>query len=322
MSQFDVINRSILHQANVLNNEYKLLMFIDNMQNEQGKEWYEALPLMDTNQFLAHLATKVHLHRFRYKGAEKMLKRLETAGYLAVEELKVQVTEKWRDIVDEYGGYLQNGAKVEDQKVLANLDILFDDIDRPKTQNFKTYRAIVNKFVYEGNKAFKRKIVSEALKARLDKFKDLLKSDYQLKQFFEGRLRANAEADNPPNGPPDKAKGRNTEGGKYSNAEMQKNIDERLNWRINLTMTEAMFFQELENTKFWIELKGKRKMPLTEAEQTRLEWVLDALSNVEGSRGVYQKRVKTLKAEQAATTGAPIAADVAKLMAQINIKKV
>jgi hypothetical protein len=99
------IKQGIRMTAYVSNNEYLLLMGIDTLQTNQGKEWYEALERMTPNQFLTYLAQLVHSNQFSYKATEKMLKRLEMRGLLVFEPLKVQVTDKWRDIVDEYGGY-------------------------------------------------------------------------------------------------------------------------------------------------------------------------------------------------------------------------
>jgi hypothetical protein len=316
MSQFYVTNLGIISDTNVLHNEYFLLMNIDNLMNAQGKEWYEAAPKMSQIKFMEHLARLVHKVRFGYKGVEEMLKRLQDDGYIICEPLKVQVTDKWRDIVEANGGYIQ--YKISDEALLKKVDDLFADVWTPKTKNLKEYKETVRQFTYEAKKALKRGILKPEWKERLVKFEALLKSDFLLKQFFEARLKANAEADNPPNAPPN---GAYTEGGQYSNIEMQKQIDGRLNWRINLSMTEAMFFQELKNTKYWIELKSKRKMTLTEAEKSRLEWALEGLTDIEGSKALYRKRIASLKAKEAENQG-PVDPTVAAVMAKAKLTTV
>ncbi len=325
------IKQGIRLAANVRNNEYLLLMNIDNMQQQQGKDWYESTG-SSTKNFLVHLSNLVNYNNFSDTGVEKLIKRLQENGYVLMEGLRIQVTEKWRNIVDEYGGYLNHGDKTteqihaeEDEKLLNAVRKGLRDVEQPKTQNIKVFRASVNKLVYDGNKAFKRKLIDANFKATLDELAKLLKSDYLLKQYFDNALVNNSRAA-PPNAPtkyaPDKPDSKpNTEGGKYTNDEIVKQLAEREDWRIHLNMSQATFFSEMSNTKFWSELALKRGLPLTEKQQVKFDWCVEGLSDPEGSKAFYQKRIEKLKAEQSTATG-PIDPSVLTSMAGIEVKKV
>ena len=77
MSQFDVINRNIKHQAQVSTNDMLLLMNVDNLQHAQGKDWYEAIEGMTQEAFLSALANFIHISKFTGKGVEKMLRNVK-----------------------------------------------------------------------------------------------------------------------------------------------------------------------------------------------------------------------------------------------------
>jgi hypothetical protein len=323
MSQFDVINRNIKHQAQVSNNEYLMLLNIDNLQQKQGKDWYEAIDGMSVDSFLAALSDFVHYSKFKSKGVEKLLKRLQERGFLIIEHLKVQVTDKWRDLVDEWGGYYQ--YNITDEEQLQKVNALFSDIMTPKTLNVKEYKETVRQFTYEAKKAVKRKILKPEWQEPLVRFESMLKSDFLLKQFFEERLKANGDrAKAPPN--------RGYTEGSYqrkSDDDIQKEIDARMDWRITLDMTEKQFHKELTDTRFWMMQKGKAK--LTEAEAARLKFVMEYVDIIENKvttvdnsvarKNFYWLRINQLKAEKAAHT-APIAPEVATALAAVDIKDV
>jgi hypothetical protein len=307
VSQFYVINKGIRNEAHVSNNEYMLLMNIDNLQNNLAVEWYEALPRMTQNEFLASLARLVHTNKFSYKGVEEMLKRLAEIGYLNVEALKVQVTERWRDIVTANRGYLQNDET--NQQLLDKLGDLLADIEIPKTQNFSQYKATVRKFVYDAKKALKRKILSPEWQALLEKMEGVIKSDFLLKKFFDERL---ANSGNPKATPKDPT---------YSDENVQKQINDRTTWHLHVGMSQADFLQELKNLVFWCELGKKRGFVLTDDQEKRYNWAKDVEAKPEIAAKFYNSRISTLKAEQAeadankVTTIAPSVLDAAAVVA-------
>ena len=313
MSQFYVTNLSIISESNVLHNEYFLLMNIDNLMNEQGKEWYEATPFMNGGLFHAHLARLVHRGRLGQRGAVEMLLRLQERGFIIAEPLRVQVTQKWRDLVEANGGYIQ--YKISDEAQIKKVDDLFADIMTPKTKSLKEYKETVRQFTYEAKKAFKRKLLTPTWKDRLDKFEGLLKSDFLLKQFFEARLKANGEADNPPNAPP---KPKNTEGVDYSKENVLRKVKDLLMFRINLSVRKNDFIQHLRDSKFWLELKAKQGTKLTNQENRWLQKAIAYLAYPDEIDLFYQQKMKEIKAQAAEHQG-PVAPDVAAEMAKAKL---
>lgn len=322
------IKQGIRYAAKVINNDYLFLMNIDNLQSAHGKEWYEASEGLSCDKFLMHLAGLVNYGNFTDSGVAKVIKRLQERGFLIMEPLRVQVTQKWRDIVDEYGGYLNNGDKTteqiraeEEEKLLRSIDNMLKDIEAPKTQNIREFRRLVNKLVYEGNKAFKKKLKDATFKGRIDELDKLLKSDYLLRQFFENALRNNSRAAaSPPNAPPTRSE--KSGSGIYSLDNVQKEIDNRMSWRIHLNMSEKQFHQELKDTYFWMNQKARQKQQLTEAEATRLSFIIkyldnDTVDNSAKRKAFYDLRISELKAQQVEQATGPLDPSVAAALANI-----
>ena len=326
------IKQGIRLQAVVSNNHYLLLMNIHNLVMSQGKEWYEANEGLSEKKFLAHLGSLVNYGNFSGEGVAKAMLKMQAKGYLIVEPLRVQVTEKWTAIVEEYGGYLNHGDKttvevraIEDQELLKKIDDVFKEITQPTTQNYTVYKKKVQKFVNDARRANKRGLLSSSWKERLEQMEKASKSDFLLKQFFEAMLKANAEADKPPNAPP---KNGYTEGGyiRQSDAKIQENINALMNWRIELDMTEKQFHEALKNTRFWIMQKATGSMKLSESERSRLEFVLKYVDsktadNSGKRKAFYQLRISQLTAQKAEHQG-PVDATIAAVMAKAKLTTV
>ena len=333
------IKQGIRLTANVRNNEYLLLMNIDNLQEAQGKEWYESTG-SSTKNFLVHLADFVNYNNFSDTGVEKIINRLQHRGYLIMEGLRVQVTEKWRDIVAEYGGYLNHGPKTteqilseEDKKLLERIDKGLKELDRPTTLNVREYRKTVNKLVYDGKKAVKRKLKDDTFKGVIDGLDGLLKSDYLLKQYFENALKNNGGRAAPPNAPPnaptkaatDKppaASYKSQKDSPYNAENVNAEIEKRSTWQVSAYMREADFIQALKDVDFWFSKAASRGIELTEGQKKRLTWAQNKLANPAETSAYFKNRVAELKAEIDANKASTFDPSVLATVAAVAVKEV
>ena len=108
----NVINYQLRDMAVLSNNEY---LFISNLKHyldtQPNDGWLKAPKRVTRGYFFRALAMKVHSSGF--SGIEKMISRLEDRGFVELENLKIRVTEKFHDIVEENGGLYKEAKYME-----------------------------------------------------------------------------------------------------------------------------------------------------------------------------------------------------------------